>query len=394
MKRIALVLPLVVATLSQGQTLFWRTDGTTGGNWASSSFWSVTATPTGGSAWVSTDSAEFSANSTLTFGTTSIGNVTVDDGVAVTVTTGGTLTLGGVRTFTVGTGSTLTWTSQGQSTAAGNEGAGIIKNGAGILSLGAIASNARYDGGFTLNAGTVVVTGGSSFGTGTMTINGGTVQSSGGNTFASSSVVIGGDFAFAGTGNDVWNQAVTLGAANRTITNNTTATATRTFSNAISSTGGGLIFAGTGGSGGIVLSASNSYSGGTTINGGLLVAAHDGALGSGNISLTGSGVTLTLQGGATNDYIGDGASISIASGAVTNLNFTGTSDTVGGITLNGVAQTTPGTYGASGSGANFQSAFFSGTGTLMLVPEGSTFIMIGVGAGLLALLQRARRKHE
>src|SRR5207248_1940157 len=122
MKRIGILtavlfLLVVGSTRTQAQLLFWRTDGTTGGVWSTSNYWSNPASATGGTLWASGDSAEFSANSTLTFGTTSVGNVTVDDGVTTTVTAGGTLTLGGVRTFTVGTGSTLTWTSQGQSTA-------------------------------------------------------------------------------------------------------------------------------------------------------------------------------------------------------------------------------------------------------------------------------------
>ncbi len=57
-------------------------------------------------------------------------------------------------------------------------------------------------------------------------------------------------------------------------------------------------------------------------------------------------------------------SINIANGATANLNFTGASDRVGGIVLNGVLQTAAGTYGSASSGATFQSAFFSGTGTL------------------------------
>jgi autotransporter-associated beta strand protein len=291
----------------------------------------------------------------------------------------------------------LTWGSQTQSTAASNEGAGIIKNGAGILNLNAgPGTNVRYDGGFTLNAGTVIVSGNNGLSSGVMTFNGGTLQTSGGLTFTSSSVVIGGNFAFAGTGNDVWNQAVSLGSSNRTITNNTTGTATRTFSNAISSTGGGLVFAGSGGSGGIVLGVANSYSGGTVISGGKLVATADGALGSGNVSLTASSVMLTLQNGATNNYISNNSSISIVNGAVANLNFSGAHDLVGGIVLNGVTQTNSGTYGGAGSGANFQSAFFSGTGLLELdlIPEPSTWAMICAGAILLCGAQRFRRKHS
>jgi autotransporter-associated beta strand protein len=382
-----LFLLVVGSTRTQAQLLFWRTDGTAG-TWTLTN-WSNPASATGGTAWTSGDNAEFSATSTVTFATTSVGNVTVDDGVTTTVTAGGTLTLGGVRTFTVGTGSTLTWASQGQSTAVGNEGAGIIKNGAGVLSLGAIAANARYDGGFTLNAGTVVVSGASSFGTGVMAINGGTLQSSGGNTYTSSSVAIGGNFAFAGTGNDVWSQTVSLGAANRTITNSTTGTATRTFSNTISSTGGGLAFAGTGGSGGIVLSAANSYSGGTTISGGKLIASHDGAFGSGNVSLTAGSVTLTLQSGATSNYIADSATLSLVNTDTINLSFSG-SDTVAALVVDGVSQG-PGTYGA---GATNPDSAFTGAGFIVVVPEPATLMMLVLGGGLLASIQRVRGKRS
>lgn len=120
------------------------------------------------------------------------------------------------------------------------------------------------------------------------------------------------------------------------------------------------------GAGTLSLTKSNTYTSGTSINAGTLVAAHDGALGSGNVSLTASGVTLTLRSGATNNYISDDSTISIVNSATANLNFTGASDSVGGIVLNGVIQTAAGTYGSASSGATFQSAFFSGTGTLVL----------------------------
>jgi autotransporter-associated beta strand protein len=148
------------------------------------------------------------------------------------------------------------------------------------------------------------------------------------------------------------------------------------------------------GAGTLALSGANTYSGGTTISGGTLIANADGTLGTGNVSLTAAGVTLTLQNGAVNNYISDNASISIVTGAIANLNFTGASDLVNGITLGGVVQTIAGTYGAVGSGATFQSAFFAGTGTLDLVPEPSTPVMVGVGALLLAGLQRLRRRRR
>jgi autotransporter-associated beta strand protein len=188
---------------------------------------------------------------------------------------------------------------------------------------------------------------------------------------------------------------VFLGTRNLTIGSNNLST---TFSGVIhdgAPAGGG----GTGGSltkigsGTLSLTNANTYTGGTLINAGTLVAAHDGALGSGNVSLTASGVTLTLQTGVTNNYIADNATISIVSGATVNLNFTGLSDIVGSIILNGLTETAPGTYGAPGSGATFQSVFFSGTGTLDIVPEPATWTLVGVGAGVLALVGFRRQRN-
>ena len=265
---------------SAAPDLFWRTDGAAGQTWTGAN-WSNPATPTGGTSWVSGDDAFFTANSTLTFATTAVSDVTVSDNTTVTVTAAGTLTLGGVRTFDIGNNSTLTWTSQSQSAAAGNEGAGIIKNGNGTLNWGAgPGNNVRFDGGFTLNAGTVIVSGNNSFGTAgvlpaTLTINGGTIAvnftSNGDRTFANP-VSLNGDVILtqgptAGfTGNAIWTGNVALGTGIRKITNNAPTTSTRTFSGVISGgVGGGLTFDGTGIT---ILSggASNTYSALTTVN--------------------------------------------------------------------------------------------------------------------------------
>lgn len=147
------------------------------------------------------------------------------------------------------------------------------------------------------------------------------------------------------------------------------------------------------GNGTLSLTNANTYSGGTLINVGTLIAAHDGALGSGNISLTASGVTLTLQSGVNNNYIADTATINITNGAVVNLNFTGASDVVSGIVLGGITETTSGTYGSFSSGATFESNFFTGTGTLFLVPEPSTWMLISFGATLLGTMVLRRRRR-
>jgi autotransporter-associated beta strand protein len=187
---------------------------------------------------------------------------------------------------------------------------------------------------------------------------------------------------------------VFLGARNLTVGSNNMST---TFSGVIQDGG---IGGGTGGSltkigaGTLSLTNSNTYTGGTLINAGTLVAGHDGALGTGNVSLIAAGVVLTLQNGVTNNYIADNATISIVSGATANLNFTGASDLVGGIVLNGFNETTPGTYGSATSGAMFESVFFSGTGTLLLVPEPSTWTMMGLGVAMLAVLMRFRRRRN
>lgn len=92
------------------------------------------------------------------------------------------------------------------------------------------------------------------------------------------------------------------------------------------------------------LTNGNSYSGGTHVSNGTLQALHDGALGGGDVTALTSGTTLTLQGGATNNYIADAATLDVVSSAIINLNFDGT-DTIGVLIVDGVPQP-PGLHGA------------------------------------------------
>jgi len=321
--------------------LFWNTNGVSN-TWTSTN-WGTTSAGPFTTAWTADKNTEFTAASSVTFATTSIGDVKVDDGVTVTVTAGGTLsTNGAVRTFDIGTGSLLTWTGQAVSN---NSTSGFIKNGAGTWNIGSQANN--YTGGFTLNAGTVIVTGNRSFGTAAMTINGGIIQSSTGITFAPTSLTIGGNFAFSGTGNDIWGMTVNTGSSNRTITNNTTSTATRTFSNTISGSGG-ITFDGTGGSGGIVLSGANDYTGGTILSGGLLKLSGSGTLGSTSGTLNVNGGTLDL--GGTNQTVG---ALNGSAGAINTS--TGTSTlTVG-----------------NGDGSGSYAGSITNTGTVALTKTGA-----------------------
>ncbi len=180
-----------------------------------------------------------------------------------------------------------------------------------------------------------------------------------------------------------------LGARNLTIGSNNLSTV---FSGTIQD--GGVV-GGAGGSlskigtGTLSLTNSNTFTGGTLINAGTLIASADGALGTGNVSLTASSVTLTLQNGATNNYIANTADLSIVSGSTVNLNFSGNPDAIAALFVNGVAQI-PGLYGSATSGAPNQLSQFFGTGQILVtaIPEPSTWAMMLSGLALLLVVQR------
>ena len=84
----------------------------------------------------------------------------------------------------------------------------------------------------------------------------------------------------------------------------------------------------------------------------------------GSFTKIGSG-TLTFQGRATNDYIANTVNLGLVSGSIINLNFSGASDTIRSLTVDGVAQV-PGIYGSTASGAPHQLPQFTGTGTVQV----------------------------
>ena len=130
------------------------------------------------------------------------------------------------------------------------------------------------------------------------------------------------------------------------------------------------------GTGTFTLSHANTYTGGTTLTEGTLVAAHDGALGLGNVTI-GASRTLTLQGGATNNYISNVATLGLQSSSTVNLNFSGNSDVVGFLSIDGVQQL-PGLYGAPGSGAPNELPQFTGTGMIFVTnPHGFSRMVHG-----------------
>jgi fibronectin-binding autotransporter adhesin len=334
---------------AQALDLYWRTDGTPGGTW-SSTFWNPgSANPTGGTGWTAAADAFFTANSTLTFATNTVGNVSLSGGVAVTVTQAGTLTLGGVRTFDIGNGSTLTWQNQ---TMTANSADGITKNGAGTLDLGALTWTTNMTGGFTLNNGTVIVSGNKALGNGALTLNGGTLQSSGTRAFAPTSLTIGGDFAFAGTGNANWDAATTLalGASTRTITNNTTSGSRQLRGLISGGSGAGLTFAGTGAGQLYIGNTGNTFDGPIAINGGEVVFNGNGAFGA-STSITIDGGRLTM---ASMDTSGNTSALTSATIASSRNIFAGASagtsisvqGATGVTTYNGVIADKPSATGA------------------------------------------------
>jgi fibronectin-binding autotransporter adhesin len=278
-----------------------------------------------------------------------------------------------------------------------------------------------FSGGTSIDAAstTVVLGNDSALGTGTFTINNtSTLQASSARTLANN-VVLGGNTTISGGSAFTFNGTFTSSGSNtRTLTVSNTGGATlagnvflqeagasgRTFTiNGTSAVAiSGLIAdGGTGpatlkytGSSTLTLShANNTYSGGTqeTIAGSTIVGTATGVFGLGNVSLTATSVTLTLQ-GASNNYIADTANLSFVSGDTINLNFTGI-ETIGALIVDNVSQPL-GLYSASGT--NPDGDLF-GTGMLMVtaiaVPERSTWSMLVMGAALLVGVQRWRRRR-
>ena len=196
---------------------------------------------------------------------------------------------------------------------------------------------------------------------------------------------------------------------NQVITNNNSGTATFNFNGGtLKAAGDSSNFVDLGGAGqtAVVMAGgavidSNGFN--VTIPQALVAGIGGGGLtkdGAGTLTLTGANTftgDISINAGTlaiTSAFIDDAADVNLVTGAVFDLGFVG-SDTIGSLFINGVSQAV-GTYGGVGSGATFESAYFSGTGllnvTVSAIPEPASFAALGGLAALVFGVMRRRRR--
>lgn len=199
-------------------------------------------------------------------------------------------------------------------------------------------------------------------------------------------MTLGGKITLEGTGG-----VITVGAGN---SGGRTATVTASIAGSAPLTVLNHEVAG-GGLGTAILQGANTYTGGTVIGAGdfskqfrLVVQSN---LGLGGEVLLRGGATLQLD---INTAIGADQTLVVEEFALdgsVDLNFIGIA-TIAGLSLDGgLTFEENGTYGAIDSGATFESALFTGTGMLEVVPEPGTWALLVLGGGVLFLATRTRR---
>lgn len=262
-----------------------------------------------------------------------------------TLTPGGVISNAGngVVPITVAAGKTLDFGAQLFTASAT---AGYIKNGDGTVAL---AGN-TYGGGFTLNAGTVIVRGLNALGAaGALVLNGGIVASDANRNLTgkyTSGITIGGDVQFGDvtglantTANLTFTNNMALGGATRTLTLGNGGNVA--FGGIISNTSGGLTFAATAGGVGRfdVTNTANNFTGPVNLNGGEVRFTSNGSVGNAANSITVDGGRLAILSGATVDFSARNIFLGATNG--TSISAVG----AGVITYNGALADKPGSNG-------------------------------------------------
>ncbi|MEI7801594.1 MAG: autotransporter-associated beta strand repeat-containing protein, partial [Bacteroidota bacterium] len=319
-------------------------------------------------------------NTTTTVTGASITIAGINATANTTITTiGGTISnfSNGVIPISVSSGILLDFSTNAFTTSAT---AGYIKNSAGAVALG----GGTFGGGFTLNAGTVLLRGVNAMGggaTNTLTLNGGTVAGTATRDLTGkfpNGITIGGNVQFgdvtanfsqiaANNYNLTFSNNISLGAAIRTLTLGNAGT--HTLSGVISGTGGITFAANANGTTGtFALTTGNTYSGKTQLTGGIISGSGESIFGANPGAFVAD--QITFNGGTLS------ASGNLAFSSNRGITFTGTTST-----LNSNANTITLTNICTGTGG------FTKTGTGIILLDGAhTFSgPVTVSAGTLRI---------
>lgn len=264
----------------------------------------------------------------------------------------------------------------------GASGAGYIKNGLGVL---ATSGNILYGGGFTLNAGTVILRGVNAMGGGagnTLTINGGTIAANASRILSGKypgGITIGGNFTLGATtglalstANISFNNTLSLGNGTSYIIT-IGGTGDYTLGGVISGSASNLTINATA-AGKIFLTAENTYSGTTTINAGELYLSNlSGPTlpSSANVVVNGGKLFINQDQTINNLTVAAGASLEVASGKTLVVNgtysvFSSANVGNGNLVINGTLKIEQGGYPGStgtwsyGAGSTLEFANTSG----------------------------------
>ena len=343
-------------TTASAQTTYYTGTASTGA-W-NTSRWSTSSSGPFNASYVANGPVSFTSGSYSFAGmgaSTNVGNVTVLSNVNVLMSPGSTYaTNGTVQTVDVAAGGVYDLGSQTISTAAGT---GFLKTGAGVFALG----GATYAGGFTLNAGTVILRGVNAMGEGgALTLNGGAVAGSASRTLTNKyagGITIGGSVQFGefatnvavanDTANLTFSNAMSLGAANRTLTLGNRGT--MTFGGVVQNTSGGITFAAAPGAEASVSGAgrfditgtSNTFTGDLSFTGAEVRFANNGSLGNAANNIVINGGRFGIVSG-TSFTIPSSRSITVGNAAGTSISTAGS----GTLTYDGVIANISGTTGS------------------------------------------------